>query len=897
LDGLPDAITITLDGREVSGHPGMTLLELAGEAGVRIPTLCHDPLLPPAGACRICIVEEERSGAILASCVTPITSGMVVNTSSPRVLERRKLIVEMMLASHPDSCFVCDKGNRCQLRRIASELEIGLLRLDRIPQAAAIQEVNPFIERDLSRCILCARCIRADHELVVQGAIDYFDRGFDCKPATLGDRPLEGSAECTFCGTCVAVCPTGALMERDRVYRGTTSTAVSTTCPACGCGCGVSLEVRGGRIVRALPDRESPVNRGALCVKGSYGYDFVHSPERLTSPLVRVDGRLQEASWDRALEVAAGGMERIGLAGGPDSLAVLASSKCTNEENYLLQRFTRAVLGTNNIDNGSRLYGSSGWLGLGRTLGSPGSTAPLDSLERSETILVIGADPGSSAPVVGYAIRRAVRHGGAKLIVVDPRRTDLSPFASLWLRPRAGTDLALANGLARVIVEEGLLSEEFVFRRTDNFEAFADSLGSYSLDRVEEMTGVRATQLREAAALFAGAHQSSIVFGNGITQQVNGTDTVMALANLAMLTGNVGGRGGGIYALQRDANGQGACDMGALPDMLPGYQRVRDAGARERFERRWGVPVPASPGATALEMVQLAHDGKVRGMYVVGENPASSFPNLAPVRETLASLELLVVQDIFLTETARMATVVLPAASFAEKVGTFTNFEGRVQRIRKAIEPPGESLPDGEIVLRLARKMGRPMPYSSPEQVTDEIEEMVGLYQGSDFAGVTSTSRLARAALPRRLHGGEFPRAFHRFSPAGSARREPEAPDGYPFTLLVGTDLFQFGAGSRSSRASRLRRFRSQPFVDVSEADAHRLGIGEGDPVRLFSPTGEVSARARIDGAVGEGTLFMPASFPAAPVNVLFDGVVDPCSGTPALKACAVGVERIEPNG
>jgi formate dehydrogenase alpha subunit len=432
-----EMITITLNGREVSGHPGMTVLELASESGVHIPTLCNDPHLAPFGACRICLVEDERSGTLMASCVTPIASGMVVNTESPRVLERRRAIVRLMLASHPDSCLVCDKGNRCDLRRIAADASVGLLELQRISQPALIKEVNPFLERDLSKCILCAKCIRADQELVVEGVIDYIERGFKSRPATLNDTSLENS-QCTFCGTCVAFCPTGALMEKDCLYRGTTTTAVATICPSCGCGCGVSVEVKDNRIVRCRPDKDSPVNRGTLCVRGSYGYDFVHSPDRLTQPLIKVDGGFKETSWDEALDLAAAGLKRTAEAHGPGSLAVIGSPKCTNEENYLLQRLVRCALGTNNIDNGTRLYSAASCQGLGWNLGSPGTTNTLENLEHSDVILVVGTDPTSSAPLVGYAIKRAVRQKGARLILVDPRVTRLSSFAHLCLKPKVG---------------------------------------------------------------------------------------------------------------------------------------------------------------------------------------------------------------------------------------------------------------------------------------------------------------------------------------------------------------------------------------------------------------------------------------------------------------------------
>ena len=423
-----EAITITLNGREVSGRPGMTILELAQESGVDIPTLCYDPHLTSIGACRICLVEDERSGRLSASCVTPIEPGMIINTESAKVQERRKTIIKLMLASHPDSCLVCDKGNQCELRRIAADMGIGLLDFQKIPQLATIEEVNPFIERDLSKCILCAKCIRVDQEIVVEGAIDYIHRGFVSKPATVGEMPLENS-ECTFCGACVAICPTGALMEKNRAYKGTPQKSVSTTCPFCGCGCNIAFEVKDDQIVRARPGKDITVSNGALCVKGSYGYDFVHSQERLTSPLLRTEDGFVEVTWEQALDKVAAELNRIKKDSGNDSLALLGSPKCTNEENYLFQKLARTVMGTNNIDNGSRLCSAAGIAGIGSAVGFPGTTNSIDALEKSDAIVVIGADLSSSAPIVGYAVKRAVRYTGAKLLLVDPRQTKLASFA------------------------------------------------------------------------------------------------------------------------------------------------------------------------------------------------------------------------------------------------------------------------------------------------------------------------------------------------------------------------------------------------------------------------------------------------------------------------------------
>jgi len=889
------AVTITLNGLEVSGYPGMTILELARESGIEIPTLCYDAHLMSIGACRLCLVEDGRTGALMASCVTTISPGMVISTHSPRVVEHRKNIIKLMLASHPDSCLVCDKGNRCQLRKLASEMGIGWVEFQRVPQMATIEEINPFIEKDLSKCILCAKCIRSCQELVVEGAIDYFRRGFVNKPATLNDLPLEAS-ECTFCGTCVAMCPTGALTEKERSYRGTTKTTVQTTCPFCGCGCSICMEVKDNHIVGVVPGEQDAVSPGTLCAKGSYGYDFIHSPDRLTTPLIKRNNSLEETSWEQALEIVATEFNRIKNRSGPDSLAVLGSSKCTNEENYLLQRFGRCVLGTNNIDNGSRLYSSATTLGLGSSIGFSGTTNYLHDLERSEVILVVGANPTSSAPTVGYAIKRAVKYKGAKLILIDPRQTKLSSFACLWLRPRVGTDVALLNGLSKVVIDEGLLDEEFVSRRTDNFEALRKLLETYPPEHVEAITGVPDRQIRAAARLYATARGSAIVYASGITQHASGTNSVKAMANIALLTGNIGHRGGGLYALQRENNGQGACDMGALPNFLPGYQSVANSQSRKRFEERWKMPLPTAPGQTATEMIAQAKEGKIKGLYIVGENPVSSLPASNLVVEALASLDFLVVQDMFLTETSRLANVILPASSFAEKEGTFTNFEGRVNRLRKAIEPPGESLPDWEIILRLAEKMGCPLPFSSLHQVMDEIEELVPFYEG--YAYIHKLHQVeSKPWGARRIYGGEFLSGFACFSPVEYTPPEELTKEDYPFTLLTGTLLYHFGTGVRSLRAPRLRKFLPQGFIEINESDAKRLGISNGDKIKVVSPLAELTTDVKISDTLPEGTVFMPLSLPESPVNRLFDLVLDPQAKSPSLKACKVRIDRIGLHG
>ena len=862
-----ETITITLDGREVSGHPDMTVLELAREAGIEIPTLCDDPNLKPYGACRICVVENESNGALLASCVTPIVPGMVVNTASPKVLERRRMLLKLMLASHPDSCIVCDKGNRCSLRQIAADLGVGFIDLERIPQPAAIQELNPFLERDLSKCILCAKCIRACQELVVVGAIDYLDRGFLARPATLGDLPLEKS-ECIFCGTCLAVCPTGAIMEREKVGRGTTVTSVDSVCPYCGCGCALSLGVKDNRLVHVTPAGDG-ANRGTLCVRGSYGCDFINSEERLSRPLKKTADGFEEIAWDEALELVAGELGRLRDTSGPESLAILGGSRLTNEENYLLQRLGRGLLGTNNLDNAGRLDNSVTRVALERTLGSPVAAGSLAELEDSAVILVAGADLDSGAPTVSYAVKRAVKFKGCRLILVDPRETEPGPFTHLHLRPKVGTDVALFNGLARVIMAGSLFDQDSV-SRIDRYQEFRQSLEDYSPDYVAEATGVPAETLAAAARELSGAGRVSFVYGSGLTRQVNATSAVTALANLALLTGNPEA----VYAPETDCNGRGAADMGVLPDYLPGYQAVTEADSRKKFEDRWGTKLPAGDGLSALEMVEGAAGGKLKAMYIVGENPVASFPGPARTEEALGSLEFLVVQDLFLSETAKLASVVLPAASFAEKEGTFTNFEGRVQRLNRAIESPGEALADWEIILKLAEKMGKPLPYASPSEVMDEIRETVPAYQ----------VRLPGIAGPARDKASFYP----------VAPVAPAPPDeGYHYTLFTGVSRFHQSSGTRSSRSTRLKKWCPEAFVEMGELDARAVGFKPGDRVRLVSPSGELPTTVRISQGLLPGMLFISESFPETPVTGLFDTVLDPLSRSPALKTCQVKLERM----
>ena len=875
----------------------MTVLELAEENGVYIPTLCHDPNLIPVGACRVCLVEDEKAGTLIASCVTPIAPGMVINTQSTRVLEARKTIVKLLLASHPDSCLVCDKGNRCQLRKIASELGIGQVEFAKVRRYYPLEAANPFIERDLSKCILCGKCVRACQELQVIGAIDYAYRGFKSKPATPLDGPLEESS-CEFCGLCVSMCPVGALSDKLSKYEGRETESIRTICPYCGCGCGLYLNVRDQRVISVTADAENPVNKVTLCVKGRYGYDFINSPDRLKVPLIKKNGGFTEATWEEALELVASKLNEVKQKYGSDSLAGLSSSKCTNEENYLMQKFVRAVIGSNNIDNCARLCHAPTVTGLGLAFGSGAMTNSIEEIESANAILVIGSNTTEEHPIISQRIKRAVKSKGAKLILADPRAIKLTKFADIWLRLRLGTDVALINGLINVILDEELWDKEFVTQRTEGFEEMKTAIQKYTPEYVEEVTGVPAADIRQAARLYAQAARASIVYAMGITQHTTGTDNVLSLANLAMLTGNVGRESTGVNPLRGHNNVQGACDMGALPDVLPGYQRLEIASVKEKFEKEWGNKLPDKAGLSVMEMVQAAKEGKVKGMYIMGENPALSDPDVTHVIEALESLDFLVVQDIFLSETAELADVVLPAVSFAEKDGTFTNTERRVQRVRKAIQPIGQAKPDWQIITELATKMGYPMAYESPEQIMEEIAQVTPIYGGISY------DRLENGGLQwpcphqghpgtKFLHEDKFTRGLGRFT-AVQYIAPAEIPDkDYPFMLTTGRVLYHFQTGTMTRRSRGLNEICPEGFVEINPNDAEKLQVLDGTMVKIVSRRGWVMIRARVTEMVPPGTVFIPFHFREAAANVLTNPALDPVAKIPELKVCAVNVEKV----
>lgn len=675
---------------------------------------------------------------------------------------------------------------------------------------------------------------------------------------------------------------------------------VLTTCIYCGVGCNLYLRVRNGRVVGVLPSRSGP-GEGKLCIKGWCAHEFVHSPQRLTKPLIRDSRGFNEVGWDEAIKLVAGRFLAIKERYGSNSLAVLSSAKCTNEENYVLQKFTRAVLGTNNIDHCARLCHASTIVGLGTAFGSGAMTNSIAEIEEADVIFVIGSNTTEQHPLIARRILRAIRERGTKLIVADPRSIDLADFAEIYLQHKLGTDVSLINGMMNLILSEDLQDSEFIERRTRNFEAVKKMLERFPPEHAEKITGVPVEKISKAARLYAKAKRASIVYSMGITQHTTGTDNVLALANLAMMTGNVGKKGTGVNPLRGHNNVQGACDVGALPNVFPGYQRVTDCQAREKMQQVWNIAeLDDKVGLTQLEMINSAYAGDLKALYIVGENPVVSHPDTGHVRESLRTLEFLVVQDIFLSETAKLANVVLPAASFAEKDGTFTSTERRVQRIRKAIEPIGHSKEDWRITGEIAERMGyKGLTYSSAEEIMDEIASVTPIYGG------ISWDRLEGSGLQwpcwdrshpgtQFLHEAEFFSGLGNFVPVDFKPPAEEPDEEYPMMLTTGRLSFLFHTSTMTAKSPTLNIQVPEGYVEINPEDAKRLGIGEGERVRVKSRRGEIEIKPFVTPIVPQGTIFIPFHFVESPANALTNPAPDPKSKIPELKVCAVRVERVE---
>lgn len=892
-------INLVINEHKITVPDGTSILEAARLAGIELPNLCYDPELTVAGACRICVVEVAGARSLLPACCTVVTEGMVVQTESPVVVEARKVIIELLLANHPADCMTCQKFGNCMLADYAYRYDIRQSSFHGERRNEPIDNSHPCIERDLNKCILCGKCVRVCQEIQGRHVVDFSYRGFATKVTAPFDAAL-GESDCVACGSCVAVCPTGALSEAMMRGRGRAWEVgkVRTTCPYCGCGCNFDLNVRDNRVVGVTSNPESPVNGRHLCVKGRFGYDFVHSPERLTTPLIKEKGEFKAVSWQTALDCVAGRLAAIKGEHGGAALAVLSSARCTNEENYLLNKFARAVLGTPNIDHCARLCHASTVAGLALAYGSGAMTNSIKEIKDADFILVIGSNTTETHPIISLQIRQALRKG-ARLAVADPRKIELTALAEFYLPLKPGTNAALINGLINVILSENLWNQDFVGSRTEEFAAMRDMALKYTPEYVAGITGVAADIIRQVARAYAGAENASILYTMGITQHSSGTNNVLAIANLAMLCGQLGKPAAGVNPLRGQNNVQGACDMGALPNVFPGYQPVADPANVQKFSRAWGAEVPGKIGLTLGEMMDEALAGNIKGMYIMGENPMLSDPDIHHVQKALENLGFLVVQDIFLTETAQLADVVLPGASFAEKDGTFTNTERRVQRVRRAIDPVGDARPDWQILGDLAAKMGYgQMQYSHPSEVMVEIARLTPIYGGISHDRIEGQG--LQWPCPEKDHPGtpllhqeKFTRGLGRFHAVEYAPPAEEPDSEFPFILTTGRRLYHYHTGTMTRKAKGIDAIYGEEYLEINPADAGKLGICDRDSVRLSSRRGSITIKVRITEKVSPGTVFTSFHFAESPVNAVTNTARDPVAKIPELKVCAVKVEKV----
>ncbi len=896
---------IHIDGREVVARTGDTVLDVALAHGIAIPHLCYEPRLTATAGCRLCVVELAGRPGLHTACTCIVEEGMIVHANTEAVRKARRGILELLLSEHDLRCTTCDKDGDCLLQDYAYEYganEAAFPRVGLSPYTRNFSTGNVAFRYDPSKCIRCERCVKACAEIQGCQALTMQGRAGNVRVAAGLDVALYDSS-CEACGQCISVCPVGALYERNAVGRGKAKDFIKTrtTCPYCGVGCQLDLNVhrKSGRIVRVTSAPGVTPNDGALCVKGRFGMDFVGSPERLSVPLIKQSGVFREASWDEALDLAASRFTALKERHGPDALACLSSAKTTNEDNYIMQKLARAVFQTNNIDHCARLCHASTVAGLARAFGSGAMTNSIEELRRTPLIFVIGSNTTECHPVIGIFIRQAVMSGNTTLIVADPRRIPLASIAHVHLRHRPGTDVALINAFLNVILEEGLEDRDFIAQHTEGFDAIRGRIGWYTPERVAAITGTPADQIRHAARLYASAPGAAVVYSMGITQHVTGTDNVLALANLAMATGNVGRECTGVNPLRGQNNVQGACDMGALPNMYPGYQPVTDPGAREKFEHAWQVSLPGAPGLTMMEMIRAAHERTLRGMYIMGENGMLSEPDIGHVREGLESLDFLVVQDIFLTETAQLADVVFPAACFAERAGSVTNTERRVQRLAPAVAPPGQAREDWRILCEVATRMGYAMSYPSHEAITDEIASLTPIY-----GGITH-DRLGAPGLqwpcPTRDHpgtkflhaGGNFTRGKGKFHPVDYLDPAEQPDEAFPFILTTGRILEHYHTGSMSRRSLVLDDRVPHGCLELHPEDAAALNIEHNEQVRVESRRGRIELPANITDRVPRGTLFVAWHFAEHPANALTIAALDPVAKIPEYKVAAARVCKL----
>ncbi len=897
--------TFTIDGKTVRADAGTTILEAARAEGIDIPTLCYLKNVNEIGACRLCMVEIEGYDNLFASCRTKVAEGMIIRTSSQRIDSYRRTILRLLLSNHHANCMSCPGNGICHLQELCNRY--GVTEAGYTGSRAKIEsklprlEANPYIAYDPAKCIHCQRCISVCHLVAGNGTLKSSRTGtFHLVDAPFGMDWKETG--CESCGNCAAACPTGALsLKRRDTYREWEVRKVRTTCPHCATGCQLDLIVKNGRIVSAEA-ADGPANHGRLCVKGRSGsFDFVHAPDRLRTPLIknRQTGKFESATWEEAVSYAAKRFMEIREKYGDESLAGFACSRSANEDIYMVQKMVRTCFGNNNTDNCARVCHSATVAGLARTLGSGAMTNTIyDITHKADCILLVGSNPEEAHPVVGMQIREAVRRG-TRLIVVDPRKIGLARQADIHLQIRPGTNVAFANAMIHVILKEDLWDKDYVEKYTENFDDLKKLVEDYTPERVGRICHIDPARIREAALMYARAERAPIIYCLGVTEHTTGTEGVMSLSNLALITGKLGRPGCGVNPLRGQNNVQGACDMGTQPTDYPGYQKVDNDAVREKFEQAWGVKLNPKPGLKATEVFPAAIEGRIRGLYICGEDPIVSDPDTTHVDAALKSLEFLVIQELFLTKTAEYADVILPAASFAEKEGTFTNTERRVQRIRKAVTVPGDMRTDIDILTDLMNAMGYPQKRMTAAEVMDEIASLTPSYHGISHARLDAGESLQWPCPDKNhpgtpiMHAGGPARGKALFYPA-AYKPSAELPDEeYPFILSTGRILSQYNAASITMRAPGLVEIAGEGFIEVNREDAARLGIKDGERIIVRSRRGSIDATARVAEKVFPGETWMPFHFADSPVNRITNAVFDEFARIPEYKVCAVTLEKM----
>ncbi len=890
-----DVVRLRVDGRPVEVTEGATVLDAARAAGTDVPTLCFDERLAPSGACRVCLVRTGRG--VVAACTTPAEEGADVRTDDREVAATVRRVLELTVERIPERALELPT----ELAALCARLKVEPADLALEGRGLGRDDSHPYVRLDADLCIACGRCVRMCDEVQGTFALTLAGRGADTVVAAGAGGPWVESA-CVSCGGCVDSCPSGALSGPVSVLTSHSRTAdpvTRTTCGYCGVGCTLDVHTRDGSIRAVTPALDGPVNRGHACVKGRFAYGFVRSPDRLTTPLVRRNGRLEPATWDEALAVVGRELARIRDRHGPDAIAAISSARSTNEENYLLQKLMRTAIGTNNVDNCSRICHAPSAAGLIASFGLAGGTNPAEDLDVADCILVAGANVTQAHPVIGARITQAALRG-ARLVVIDPRRTELARLADVHLQGRPGSNVAVFNGLARLLLDRGLVDEDFLATRADGVEDLRKLVADYPPDRVAELSGVTPEALAVAAEAYGTARRPTIVYGLGVTEHVHGTDGVRTLANLAILRGAVGtSNGGGVNPLRGQNNVQGASDMGALPDVLPGYQRVDDPRVRARFAAAWGAPVPERPGLRIPEMFDAALAGQVRAMYVFGEDILQTDPDSGHVRAALDACDFVVSQEIFLSATAQVADVVLPGCSFLEKDGTFVNFDRRFQRVRPALAPPGQAYTDFDVLRAVAGALGVDLGCPDPAAALAECAELTPV-----FAGISHERLDREGALhwpcrsfddsgEARLYGTAFATPDGRAHLAARPWLPPgEAPDAdFPYALITGRRLVHYNSGTMTRRTPNLALAPAE-HLDLHPDDARRLGVGDGEAVEVTSRRGTVTAPVRITDEVAVGEVFLTFAFPDVPANLLTSAEVDEVTSCPEYKLTAVRLSR-----